>query len=54
MGFFAMLGSFFLGIFLIVFGFTRKGSQNNGWLKGSSILIGIGLVSFAVWLGLPK
>ena len=49
-----MLGSFFLGFFLIAFGFTRKGSQQSKWLKGSSIIVGIGLVSFAVWLGLPK
>ncbi len=54
MGFFAMILSFFAGLLLIVFGFYDRKSQNRKILNRFSIIVGICLVLFAVWLGLPK
>lgn len=51
MGFFAMVISMLMGIFLIAVGiYYRKGKT---WSK-ISIALGIVLVLFSIYLGLPK
>lgn len=52
MGFFIMLLSFIVGIFFIALGFIRKKDNKN--LSIPIIFIGLILVIFAIWLGLPK
>lgn len=51
MGFFAMLASFLLGIFFIIFGISRR--KQKGW---PIILVALGIifVLIAVYLGWPK
>jgi len=51
MGFFAMVASMLLGIFLIALGISRK--KHKGW---AIILIALGIVFviISVYLGLPK
>lgn len=53
MGFFAMIASMLLGIFLIVYGIYRKNKKSNNWYI---ILIALGIlfVLFAIYLGFPK
>jgi len=51
MGFFLMVISMLIGIFLIAFGISHRVSKF--WYK-ISIVIGIVLVLFAIYLGLPK
>lgn len=54
MGFFAMLFSMILGVFLIALGTSRmKNKKSRLWMI-VVIAIGIVLVLFAIWLGLPK
>lgn len=51
MGFFVMLGSGLLGLFLLVLGCMRV--KNNAlWI--ASILVGISCIGLAVWLAWPK
>lgn len=52
MGFFVMLLSFILGIYLIVLGSMRKRFNKN--LNLLIVVLGIILTIFAIWLGLPK
>ncbi|WP_294472517.1 hypothetical protein [uncultured Ruminococcus sp.] len=51
MGFIAMILSFIFGILLIVFGISYKKGK---LIRAVTPIMGIGLVAFAVWLGLPK
>ena len=51
MGFFAMIGSMFLGIFLITLGIHNR--KNNRW-HIILIILGILLVLFAIYLAFPK
>lgn len=51
MGFWIMLFSAIIGIYLIYLGYSRK-KQNT--LHKPYLLLGIVLVIFAVYLGLPK
>lgn len=54
MGFFVMVFSAIIGVFLIAFGFSRaKNKKSKPW-SIVAISIGIALVLFAIWLGLPK
>lgn len=54
MGFFVMVLSFIIGLLLIAFGFLSKKSQRSKLVNIISIVVGIGLILFAVWLGVPK
>lgn len=51
MGFFVMVLSFLLGIFFVVLGITNKKGKAR---KILFTIIGIVLVLFAIYLGLPK
>ncbi len=51
MGFILMIISFLLGLFLVIMGISRR--KNNHWYV-VSIVIGILLVLFAIYLALPK
>lgn len=54
MGFIVMVLSAIIGIVLVITGVTHiKSAKNRIWNK-VSVLGGIALVVFAVWLGLPK
>ena len=54
MGFIVMVLSAIIGIVLVIAGVTHiKNAKNKIW-NIVSILVGIALVVFAVWLGLPK
>lgn len=54
MGFFVMVLSAVIGLFLIVLGFSRiKNTKSKLW-NVVAILIGIVSVIFAIWLGHPK
>lgn len=54
MGFFAMVFSAVIGIFLIALGFSKIKSAKSQIGTVAVILIGVVFVSFAIWLGLPK
>ena len=56
MGFWIMLGSFILGLTLLVLGFSSKGlpPSSKRSLNKISSLIGIILVGFAIYLAWPK
>lgn len=54
MGFFVMLFSLILGIFLIALGFSRIKSKKNKLGNIVVLAAGIVFVLVAVWLGLPK
>ena len=49
-----MLLSAIIGIFLIILGFYYIKNKKNSLWNMFAILIGIILVFFAIWLGLPK
>jgi len=51
MGFFVMVISMLMGIFLIALGITRR--KSNFWYK-ISIAVGTLLVLLAIYLGFPK
>lgn len=51
MGFLLMIGAMILGICFIVFGISRR--ENKLWLI-IFIVLGIVLVGFSIYLGLPK
>ncbi len=51
MGFFGMIASMLLGIFLIVFGISRR---KHKVLPIILIALGIVFVLFAIYLGFPK
>ncbi len=51
MGFFGMIASMLLGIFLIAFGISRR--KHKVW-SIILIVLGIVLVLFAIYLGFPK
>lgn len=51
MGFFAMVASMLIGIFLIAYGICHR--KNNRW-HIILIVLGILLVLFAIYLGFPK
>lgn len=51
MGFFAMIASMLLGVFLIIFGIYRR--KSNRW-NVFLIVLGIIFVLFAIYLGFPK
>lgn len=54
MGFFAMIFSMIIGIFLIVLGISRMKNKKSRLWNIVAITIGLVLVLFAIWLGLPK
>lgn len=54
MGFFAMLFSMIIGVFLIVLGISRMKHKKSILWNIVVIPIGIVLVLFAIWLGFPK
>lgn len=54
MGFFAMVFSMIIGVFLIALGISRKKIKKSIIPNIVMIVIGIVLVLFAIWLGLPK
>lgn len=54
MGFIVMVLSAIIGIFLIVIGFSGIKNKKNRLWNIVVISIGIVLVLFAIWLGLPK
>ncbi|GFI24801.1 hypothetical protein IMSAGC011_03605 [Lachnospiraceae bacterium] len=54
MGFIVMVLSAIIGIFLIVLGFSGIKNKKSRLWNIIIILIGIVLVFFAIWLGLPK
>lgn len=54
MGFFAMVFSMIIGVFLIALGISHKKSKKSSLWNIVVIVIGIVLVLFAIWLGLPK
>lgn len=54
MGFFAMVFSAIVGIFLIVLGCSRIKNKKSKLGNAAIILIGVVLVLFAIWLGFPK
>lgn len=54
MGFIVMVLSAIIGIFLIALGFSHIKTKKCRFLNTTIILIGIILVCFAIWLGLPK
>lgn len=51
MGFLIMILSILLGVFLVIFGIAHRNRSH--WHK-ISIALGIVLVLFAIYLGLPK
>lgn len=54
MGFIVMVLSAIIGIFLIALGFSGIKNKKRRLWNIVAILIGIVLVLFAIWLGLPK
>lgn len=54
MGFFVMLFSMIIGIFLIALGISRMKNKKSRLLNIIVIAIGIVLALLAIWLGLPK
>lgn len=54
MGFFVMVFSMIIGVFLIALGFSRKRNKKRSVWNIVAILSGIVFVLFAIWLGLPK
>lgn len=54
MGFFAMLFSMIIGVLLIALGISRMKNKKSRLWNIVFIAIGIALVLFAIWLGLPK
>lgn len=54
MGFIVMVLSAIIGVFLIIMGGIRIKNKQGGLGNAISLLIGIVLVFFAIWLGFPK
>ncbi|MBZ4666730.1 hypothetical protein [Mahella sp.] len=54
MGFFVMIFSMIIGVFLIALGISLKKSKKSSFWNIVVSVIGIVLVLFAIWLGLPK
>ncbi len=54
MGFIVMVLSAIIGIFLVALGFSGIKSKKNRLWNIVAISIGIALILFAIWLGLPK
>jgi len=54
MGFIVMVLSMIIGIFLITLGFLDIKRKRNKLYTIITILTGMILVFFAIWLGLPK
>ncbi|MBQ9542169.1 hypothetical protein [Ruminococcus sp.] len=54
MGFFVMVFSFFIGVSLIVYGFTYKKKKHRDFIKTFSPITGLAFVALACWLAFPK
>lgn len=54
MGFFAMVLSAIIGVFLIALGFSRIKNKKTKFGNVAAIFIGVVLVIFTIWLGFPK
>ena len=54
MGFFVMVFAMIIGVFLLALGISRMRSKKSSLCNIVIIVVGIVLVIFAIWLGLPK